>query len=196
MSMNRSLVTLTSDDYIHEPDRYSLTNNLKFANHNPLIVDGYLVTANLNYKDSLSEIVKDFKSDSLLFFNDSNPYTEYKDKGVPQGGACSPTLATLCLDLLFEEINSDKSVKLIMYADDGLIFAKSEHSIKLIEAKLDSIVSVSKEKSSYIKFKGSFCKKLKFCGLIYDASSCILSSCTRSGKTLTFGPIEQYLTYL
>jgi len=119
-----------------------------------------------------------------------------KDKGVPQGGACSPTLATLCLDLLFKEVNSDKSVKLIMYADDGLIFANDLKSIYTIEAKLNEIVTVSKEKSGFVKFKGSYCKNLKFCGLIFNASQSILSSCTRSGTILEFGPIFQYLTYL
>jgi len=119
-----------------------------------------------------------------------------KEKGVPQGGACSPTLATLCLDPLFKKLKNRNDVRLIMYADDGLIFANNTKTIDEIKEELNKIVAVNNEKSSYFKNSGGYCKQLKFCGLLFDPVKYTLSSLTRFGAKLDFGPCEQFLSYL
>jgi len=116
-----------------------------------------------------------------------------KSVGVPQGGACSPTLATLCLDELLLKYTHSSIGKIIMYADDGLIFSNSEENIYKIREDLNKIVEVSEPKSGFIKYKGSFCKDLKFCGLVLSFSTNMLSSCTRTGTNLVFSSMNQFL---
>jgi len=83
-----------------------------------------------------------------------------------------------------------------MYADDGLIFSTKEKWIHLVKKELTKIVEINETKSSFVKFCGKFVKPLKFCGLIYHDLEGSLQSSTRSGKTLSFSPSMQFLSFL
>lgn len=87
--------------------------------------------------------------------------------GTPQGGNLSPLLSNSMLNELDKELES-RGLRFIRYADDALIFVKSEkaanrmmHSIvKLIEGKLELIVNTEKSRISRPK-------DLKFLGFGY-----------------------------
>lgn len=87
--------------------------------------------------------------------------------GTPQGGNLSPLLSNIMLNELDKELES-RGLRFIRYADDALIFVKSEkaanrvmHSIvKLIEGKLGLIVNAEKSRISRPK-------DLKFLGFGY-----------------------------
>jgi RNA-directed DNA polymerase len=87
--------------------------------------------------------------------------------GTPQGGNLSPLLSNIMLNELDKELEK-RGLRFVRYADDALIFVKSEKAanrvmrtiVKFIEVKLGLIVN--KEKS-----KISRPKELKFLGFGY-----------------------------
>ena len=96
---------------------------------------------------------------------------EYKESiiGTPQGGNLSPLLSNIMLNELDEELEK-RGLKFVRYADDCIIFVKSEMSArrvmrsvsKFIEEKLGLIVNV--RKSRVIKPTD---KEMKFLGFGY-----------------------------
>ena len=87
--------------------------------------------------------------------------------GTPQGGNLSPLLSNIMLNELDKELES-RGLRFVRYADDGLIFVKSEKAanrvmksiVRFIEKKLGLIVNVEKSKISRPK-------DLKFLGFGY-----------------------------
>ena len=124
-------------------------------------------------------------------------------KSVPQGGSLSPPLSTLGLEnslfgQIINKINEMEKVlvKIVMYADDGLIYwSNKKFEIERLMEELNSVLSefgiqFSLEKSGWIKKDGVWLRPLKFVGLSYDAlqSPPLLSASTRSGANL---PVSQ-----
>lgn len=184
-SVNRSLVKLGDTDSISEPDRITFVDGSGALNQ-----DWIANYRNLATNDG--ETIYSKKDPS------KTPYTPtiYKTKGIPQGAATSPTLATMCLDSVMYSINTNLDLKLIMYADDGLIFAQNESDIYYILEELSKIVPVNYKKSSFVKFGGNFCKSLKFLGLKFDPFNNTFMSSTRKGATLVLGLKEKMLAFL
>ncbi|EFX6585728.1 group II intron reverse transcriptase/maturase [Shigella dysenteriae] len=87
--------------------------------------------------------------------------------GTPQGGNLSPLLSNIMLNELDKELES-RDLQFVRYADDALIFVKSEKSanrvmesvVKFIEKKLGLIVNAEKSKIARPK-------DLKFLGFGY-----------------------------
>jgi len=155
-----------------------------------------LETLDTLFNPECEEMVKDedLPIPSHTFDVDDRKIVQYKVKGIPQGAATSPTLSTLCLDQTLLDINSSKESKIIMYADDGLIFSKTRKGIESCKEALSKIVAINENKSSYVKIK-KFIKELKFCGLVYLLDGSLVSR-TRSGTEFNFGIKEQFLAYL
>ncbi|WP_427137677.1 group II intron reverse transcriptase/maturase [Psychrobacillus psychrodurans] len=94
---------------------------------------------------------------------------KYEDTpvGTPQGGNLSPLLSNIMLNELDKELES-RGLHFVRYADDALIFVKSEKAanrvkeslVRFIEKKLGLIVNVEKSKISRPK-------DLKFLGFGY-----------------------------
>lgn len=104
--------------------------------------------------------------------------------GLPQGLGLSPYLSTLTIDHLLE-----KDSGVIMYADDGIIYASTKEKLQERIAKfvrgLKSLgIEVASDKSSMVKIDGNWLKPLKFLGCQYDGKTGILRAATRSGKTM------------
>ncbi|MGG3470782.1 group II intron reverse transcriptase/maturase, partial [Neobacillus pocheonensis] len=91
---------------------------------------------------------------------------KYEDTpvGTPQGGNLSPLLSNIMLNELDKELES-RGLQFVRYADDALIFVKSEKAanrvmatiVRFIENKLGLIVNVEKSKISRpkdLKFLG------------------------------------------
>jgi len=77
-----------------------------------------------------------------------------KEKGVPQGAPTSCGLATIILDGLTRN-EMGNGLHVIMYADDGLIFSKTQKGIERVKTYLKSIqIEMKEEGSGYVKFKG------------------------------------------
>jgi len=112
--------------------------------------------------------------------------------GIPQGAATSPNLATMCLDWVLIKYNNS-NILIIMYADDGLIFAQSKKDIDMVLNDLAKICKLNKVKSGYFKYESKFIRPLKFCGLELNPITNYLSAKTRNGSTLIYGIKEQFL---
>lgn len=93
--------------------------------------------------------------------------------GTPQGGNLSPLLSNVILNELDKELEG-RSLQFVRYADDALIFVKSEKAanrvmksvVKFIEEKLGLIVNIEKSKVTRPR-------ELKFLGFgyYYDSKS-------------------------
>jgi hypothetical protein len=166
--------------------------------------DGSIVTLE-NDKGLQLECISNYrrkKREKLTEFDQPSSYKNQEiepAKSVPQGGSLSPPLSTLGLEeSLFKELINkifelEKAVvKIIMYADDGLIYwNKCSFDIEKIFNELNDVlapfgIKFSLEKSGWIKRDGRWIRPLKFVGLCYDASQdpVVLSASTRNGATL------------
>jgi len=108
--------------------------------------------------------------------------------GTAQGSPLSPYLAAIALDELSRGL--PEGVKLILYADDGLLygpgvkdFVLSGQALKYFR-KLGFVVH--SEKSGMVRTEGVWEKDLKFLGLTYDGVQDQLRASTRKGATLVF----------
>lgn len=104
-----------------------------------------------------------------------------ENKGFPQGLNISPFASCLVLHKIMRGIKG-----LIMYMDDGLIYAKErqllEARIRLFKERLEQVgLTVAEEKSHYLDPKD---KRVKFLGVRY--SNGILYSDTRKGTRVEF----------
>jgi retron-type reverse transcriptase len=89
------------------------------------------------------------------------------DKGIPQGSVVSPALANLFLDVLDETLMSF-GMKLVRFADDFLILAKTEKAaedaIELTDMLLDDMqIDLNPLKTKIVSFDKGF----KFLGAIF-----------------------------
>jgi hypothetical protein len=187
LKINRSLVKLEKDpkkDKIEETDRKVLLNSNGTKNHqNP-------------------EIPEELTAEEILLRHGEKAY---KQEGVPQGAATSTFLSIMALCRKFKQLGR----KLLMYADDGLIFlGKVKIGIKGPKSPSEYMndpeagLTVSEEKSSYVKLNGKWLKPLKFLGIVFTPSELTedgistLESSTRGGKKIKVTREEELLIHL
>jgi len=103
--------------------------------------------------------------------------------GLPQGAAPSTILSILALADWFKELSS-KGIKLLMYADDGMLYSDNE-----FEPFPPQKFEFAEEKSGWVKGVENK-EEIKFLGVIYNFKTGIIRGATRSGSTLEFG-VEQ-----
>jgi len=89
-------------------------------------------------------------------------------RGLAQGSPLSPVLANLYLDSFDEEVQS-WNVKLIRYADDFIIMARSREEAEAVLSRTESFLSflglkIKKEKTAIKHYKDGF----KFLGMSFD----------------------------
>jgi len=111
-------------------------------------------------------------------------------QGVPQGLGTSPFISTFLTDTYLYELGTDRKA-LIMYMDDGILFARSkvemEGYIKRLKELLGALgLELAMDKSRYAKIDGVWQGSLKFLGLRYLPDSDTLMSDTRSGTQVIF----------
>lgn len=110
-----------------------------------------------------------------------------KGQGVPQGLSTSPFISTIMTDMIFEDLSEN----LIMYMDDGILFANSKQEMEELKGKLISQLEkigleIEPEKSKYVKENGHWTNSLRFLGLRYLPEEDTLTSETRSGTKVKF----------
>jgi len=108
-------------------------------------------------------------------------------KGVPQGLGTSPFLSTFMTDIYLHELRNN----LIMYMDDGILFAKSPQEMtKLREILIRKLgllgLELAPEKSRYVKKSNKWIDSIRFLGLRYLPESDNFMSDTRSGTKVIF----------
>jgi hypothetical protein len=111
-------------------------------------------------------------------------------KGVPQGFSISPFLSTHTLE---KAINEDRHLRkqIIMYMDDGVLFARSRQSIERGIQRLKAIlgligIELAPEKSGFVKENNKWKKDFKFLGLEYLPDEDLFQSKTRNGTQVKF----------
>jgi hypothetical protein len=88
-------------------------------------------------------------------------------KGVPQGLGTSPLISTFMTDMRFTELRNN----IIMYMDDGLLFARTEQEMKKVIKDLKTSLrmmglSIAKAKSGWVKKAGDWIQpEPKFLGM-------------------------------
>jgi len=104
------------------------------------------------------------------------------DKGLPQGAAPSTILSLLALADWFKELKK-KGIKLLMYADDGLLYSDEP-----FEPYPPKGFEFAENKSKWVKQGApSLSDELKFLGVKYNFRTQMLKGATRNGSTLEFG---------
>jgi hypothetical protein len=202
--LNRSIVKLCAEDKVMEPDR-SLIYTADLApnpNARPQaissgpfkIMDSSRLLAGVFYGlDSFGLAVSGFIRTSL----------GWKENGVPQGAATSCSLSTIALDsitspdVLSRSFDGESCPKVVMYADDGIIFAQNEEDVnRVLSLFKPSGVSVNESKSQWVKKEGAWLTDLKFLGITYSGLNETIKASTRKGATLEFGLKDQFLAFL
>jgi len=147
-------------------------------------LDGNDIFGNLPYKMNINHKISE---DARALGRDRRKGLGQEGKGVPQGLGLSPFLATLLTHHWLSSFGAKG--QLIMYMDDGLLFADSkEEMINLIQEfkeKLGIIgVELSAEKSRWVKQDGEWLKDCKFLGLEIHENGTRIRSKTRSGTSV------------
>jgi len=108
--------------------------------------------------------------------------------GTAQGSPLSPYLAALAIDEI--QRNLPEGVKIILYADDGIVYGPNalefvtSGKFKLLLASLG--FTLAEHKSGWVKGLDVWAKELKFLGLTYNGIHDTLRSSTRKGASLYF----------
>jgi hypothetical protein len=113
-------------------------------------------------------------------------------KGTPQGVSWSPYITSLTTGI----VANNRHENILMYMDDGLLFAKTKEEMDFFKRKFEEAmtsigVEIAPNKSGYIKENGIWLKDLKILGTRYDHQLDWLFSSTRSG-TVTAMPRPDY----
>jgi hypothetical protein len=111
-------------------------------------------------------------------------------KGVPQGLGTSPFISTFITDTYLYELGTEVKA-LIMYMDDGILFANSKVQmmayVKRLKGLLGAIgLEIEPSKSRYAKIDGVWQGSIKFLGLRYLPDKDTFMSDTRSGTQIEF----------
>jgi len=112
------------------------------------------------------------------------------NRGVPQGLGTSPFISTLMTDKYLYELGTDRNA-LIMYMDDGIMFASCKAEMELLIKRLKGLLGalgleLAMEKSKYVKIDGEWKDSIRFLGLRYLPESDTFMSDTRSGTKVQF----------
>jgi len=108
-------------------------------------------------------------------------------RGVPQGLGTSPFLSTFLTDTHLYELGPN----LIMYMDDGILFARNKAEMEKLIARLKELLGtlgleIAPEKSRYVKVEGEWVDSVKFLGLRFLPSENTIMSDTRGGTKVKF----------
>jgi hypothetical protein len=111
-------------------------------------------------------------------------------RGVPQGLGTSPFLSTFLTDTHLYELGTEQKA-LIMYMDDGILFARNKAEMEKIIARLKELLStmgleIAPEKSRYVKVEGKWLDSVRFLGLRFLPDENTIMSDTRSGTKVKF----------
>lgn len=112
------------------------------------------------------------------------------NRGMPQGLSWSPLISTVCVDIANKNVSPEGS--LLMYMDDGLIFANTLPELERVKEQFKKNmelvgVELAPEKSGWIKATGEWMKEVpKFLGLSYLPKEDNLMSNTRGGTRMKF----------
>jgi len=111
-------------------------------------------------------------------------------KGVPQGLGTSPFLSTFITDTHLYELGTDQKA-LIMYMDDGILFAKNKAEMEKLITRLKELLGsigleIAPEKSRYVKEEGKWLDSVKFLGLRFLPEENTIMSDTRGGTKVKF----------
>jgi hypothetical protein len=108
--------------------------------------------------------------------------TESMLRGLPQGAAPSTILSLLALSDWHKALK-DKGIKLLMYADDGILYSDQP-----FEPTPPPGFKFAPDKSRWVrKDNEQVEEELKFLGVKYDFKKGLLKGATRNGSTLEFG---------
>lgn len=115
--------------------------------------------------------------------------------GVPQGLGTSPLLSTFMTDVYLDELGARGN--LIMYMDDGILFARNKAEMEKIKERLIELLDkigleIAPEKSGYIKIDNKWIKDTKFLGLKFLPGENNIMSDTRSGTQMKFPLNEKW----
>jgi CRISP-associated protein Cas1 len=107
---------------------------------------------------------------------------EVSAQGLPQGAVISPILSNVYLDD-FDEAILDSRLKLVRYADDFLILAKTERQIRAAQAQVAELLAgmglqLHPEKTQITSFKRGF----RFLGHIFVGDLVLASPASPSAK--------------
>nr|WP_243136852.1 reverse transcriptase domain-containing protein [Alkaliphilus serpentinus] len=91
------------------------------------------------------------------------------ESGTPQGGVISPILANIYLNELDWELDKE-NIRFVRYADDFLLFAKTEEEIKRAGAAANRVITdlgleVSMEKTKFVNFNN---ENFNFLGFTFE----------------------------
>lgn len=91
------------------------------------------------------------------------------ESGTPQGGVISPVLANIYLNELDWELDKE-NIRFVRYADDFLLFAKTEEEIKRAGAVANRVINdlgleVSMEKTKFVNFND---ENFNFLGFTFE----------------------------
>lgn len=111
-------------------------------------------------------------------------------KGVPQGLNTSPFISTFLTDVYLKRLGTDLKA-LIMYMDDGILFADSKAQMGQYVRSLKDLLGrlgleLAEEKCQYVKENGIWKNSLRFLGLRYIPETDQIMSDTRTGTKMLF----------
>jgi hypothetical protein len=111
-------------------------------------------------------------------------------KGVPQGLGTSPFLSTFLTDTYLYELGTDRKA-LIMYMDDGILFARNKAEMEKLITRLKELLGalgleMEPAKSRYVKLEGEWLDSVKFLGLRFLPKENTIMSDTRGGTRIKF----------
>lgn len=143
-------------------------------------------------KPSEGSITTPLKKDSVGRARDSFYSLGQSDRGTPQGVSWSPYITSLTTG----QCIGTSHPGIIMYMDDGLLFANTKSEIEKYKTHLITMmnyigVSLAEAKCGFIKEDGIWAKNLKILGTSYDYQIDWIFSSTRSG-TVTAMPRPNY----
>jgi len=153
-----------------------------FNSHNWTAAD-YDLGTGLGYDDLLGYRKAAIVEQSQGYHWDGNKYLFGMNlkAGLPQGAAPSTILSLLALSDWYKELES-KGIKLLMYADDGILYAD-----KPFEVFPPKGFEFATEKSGPVRWGEEVQKEeIKFLGVIYNFVTKMLRGSTRNGSTLEF----------
>jgi len=145
---------------------------------------------NLRHNIDLAERIARENKTKVLIHADT-------EMGIPQGDGLSPMIACRTLQLALEENNFPLD-RILMYMDDGLLFADSQSEMDDLLRKFELAVeqsgsSINYEKSRRVRKNGVWEKELKFLGYRWKQEQEWMESDTRSGKRIPLPKADKNL---
>lgn len=135
-----TLITDIHQGYIRGKHTFVLAIDLKGAFNNILSKEIYDRLMEQRTPDKILNFVSFLIHSKNLFFSSetANPKTSYV--GVPQGGVLSPLLFNLAISKILHVV--PHSIKCLMFADDLLLYIRSQNAVDAIKALKDILSNI------------------------------------------------------